>query len=67
MTGAGFAVVVLLALVSPFVLWLLIDSETDRTEVMDRASAERTVRTDSYEGKSGDSRDERRNGDRWND
>jgi len=47
MSSAFVAVLVLLALVVPVGLWLLIESETDETSVMDRESAERSARADA--------------------
>jgi len=58
MAGEGpFVVVLLLAIVSPFVRWAVIDRETDRTEVMDRQRAERSARSDTHEGNTGRGRD----------
>jgi hypothetical protein len=61
---AGEAFVVLLVLAfavgAPVVLWLLVESETDRTEVTDRQTAERLARSDSRDdGGSDPGRDRR--------
>jgi hypothetical protein len=48
MAASGFlAVFLLLAVAAPLVLWLLIESETDDPDVMDRRSAEESARADS--------------------
>jgi hypothetical protein len=39
--------VLAVAVGAPVVLWLLVESETDRTEVTDRETAERLARSDS--------------------
>lgn len=55
--GAVLAVVSLLvALAAPLVLWVLIESETERARVMDRESAEREARED-YRRERGESVD----------
>jgi hypothetical protein len=41
------ALVLAVAVGAPVVLWLLVESETDRTEVTDRETAERLARSDS--------------------
>ena len=57
---AGEALVVLLVLAfavgAPVVLWLLVESETDRTEVTDRETAERLARSDSRDDGGSDRR-----------
>ncbi|WP_335999781.1 hypothetical protein [Halorientalis halophila] len=46
--GSGVVLLVLaFALVAPVALWLLIESETDDTDVMDRRRAEDSARADS--------------------
>ena len=52
--GAVFVLVLLLALAGPFVLYALIQSETDDVPTMDRTEAERTARNDSDEGRDAD-------------
>ncbi|WP_424019694.1 hypothetical protein ACOZ4N_09555 [Halorientalis pallida] len=48
MVVSGFFVVFLLvAIGAPVLLWLLIESETDDPDVMDRRSAEASARADS--------------------
>ncbi|SEN22247.1 hypothetical protein SAMN05216388_100291 [Halorientalis persicus] len=48
MSAGGFFVVFLLvAIGAPVLLWLLIESETDDPDVMDRRSAEEAARADS--------------------
>jgi hypothetical protein len=50
MAAAGlFAVVFLLAVIAPFVLYYLVRSEHTRRETMDRETAERTARRDTQE------------------
>ncbi|WP_265108941.1 hypothetical protein [Halosolutus halophilus] len=60
MSGSGaFALVVLLALVLPVVLWLAIENETSDPTVVDRAAAERiaTERGGRTASRSGDGPD----------
>lgn len=48
--GSGFVVLIFLfALAIPIGLWLLIESETDDTPVLDRESAEQSARADTRE------------------
>jgi Tfp pilus assembly protein PilX len=49
MAAAGILVVLVLALalVGPFVLYLLVEREAENTRRMDRAAAERAVRRDA--------------------
>lgn len=63
--GVFVVLVLLLAIAGPFVLYALIQSETDDVPVMDRTAAERTVRSDSSAGRDTDDRwDDRNAGDR---
>jgi hypothetical protein len=49
-TGAAFVgIFLVLALVAPLVLYLLVRSERDQREEMDRESAERAARRDTPE------------------
>ncbi|MFC6615759.1 hypothetical protein ACFQAS_12520 [Halopenitus salinus] len=66
MAGAGLvSIVILLAIVAPVVLYLLVRSEHDRREVMDRRSAERAARRDADEGVREADDEPRANGDEW--
>ncbi|MFD1587011.1 hypothetical protein ACFR9U_08445 [Halorientalis brevis] len=62
--GAVLILVLLLAVAGPFVLYALIQSETDDVPTMDRTEAERTARRDSDEGRDGDVGWDDRNGRR---
>ena len=54
--GAGVLVVLVLglALVGPFVLYLLVEREAENTRRMDREAAERAVRRDASGGETSD-------------
>ncbi|WP_226012460.1 hypothetical protein [Halomicrobium salinisoli] len=57
-----FVLFVVAALAVPLLLWSEIEAETDRTERMDRASAERTARRDAGGDATSRSDDDRRDG-----
>ena len=56
MAAAGILVVLVLALalVGPFVLYLLVEREAENTRRMDREAAERAVRRDASGGETSD-------------
>lgn len=49
--AAGALIVLVLALAGPVVLYLLVRSEADRTETMDRSTAHRVARRDTHDGR----------------
>ncbi len=57
-SGGAVVLLLLLGLAVPVVIWLLIESETADERVVDRADAERQVRTDH--GRDGDQDEGRR-------
>lgn len=59
-TAISLLVFVAVGLAVPIAIWLLVESETDRTKTMDRESAERLAREDSTEEADGSTRTVRR-------